>query len=467
MSAPDLRLSASSRVLLAMTLVLAVAMALLVTVAYTVTDQTLASSIDRTLLRETEAYSAAMTSAPSGEPLDTATRTYLKGRTGGSTGVVPLLVVRSNGRILSNSNLRIENAVSATMWGASTPRFATVQFAGKMYRVLTVPVIARGIRSGTFLAALALQPTEQTATRIALILTAAGFIALAVGLMLSYLATKRALAPLREMASSAAQITDAHLDQRLAYGGPADELGSLAESINQMLDRLEAAFSEQRRFIADASHELRTPVAVIRGNVELLLAGTTTGDDADESLGMIESESIRMSRLLDELLALARLEAGGQVRMQPLRVDVLLEEVTARTKMLGDRLVHLESGCELWIHADPDLLDGALMNLARNAVAHTQDGGRINFECLRSGDVVELAITDDGPGIPSDDVERVFDRFYRAHGRPRSDGTTGAGLGLAITKQLIELHEGTIRVENAQPHGARFVVRLPAMEEPA
>jgi signal transduction histidine kinase len=326
--------------------------------------------------------------------------------------------------------------------------------------------MARNVRSGTFLAALALQSTEQTATRIAMTLSAAGLIALAAGLVLSYWATRGALRPLSHMARAAAQITDAHLDQRLDYDGPADELGSLAESLNQMLDRLEVSFGEQRRFIADASHELRTPVAVIRGNVELLMSGAANGPEADESLEMIEAESIRMSRMLDELLELARIEAGAPVRMQPIRIDTLLQEVAARTRRLGSRDIRVDSGCALWVLADPDLLDGALMNVAKNAVGHTAEGGSIVFAGSRTGSVIEVWITDDGPGLSSGDTERVFDRFYRAHGQSRTDTGAGAGLGLAITRHLVELHGGTIRAENVKPRGARFIVTLPALDEP-
>ncbi len=451
-----------------MTGMLALTIALLVTVAYVVTTRTLSRSIDQTLLQETAAYTAAMASAPAGEALDSATRAYLVGRTGGSTGVVPLLVFRlESGRVLSNSDLRIEDSLNDRSWTSASPSFGTVAFRGRSYRLLAVPVIARGLRSGTFVAALPLQPTQQTATRVAVTLSAAGLIALAIGLPLSFWATKRALAPLAHMATAAARITDAHLDQRLQYGGPPDELGSLAESLNQMLDRLEDSFGEQRRFVADASHELRTPVAVIRGNVELMRAGTLTGRDADESLEMIESESIRMSRLLDELLALARLESGGAVRVQPLRIDTLLEEVAARTRALGEREVAVDRDCNLWVEGDPDLLDGALMNLARNAVSHTGSGGHITFGCARHGDMAEISVTDDGRGVPDTDLDRVFDRFYRAPGEPRTDSAGGAGLGLAITKRVIETHAGTVHVRNVEPHGAQFVMRLPLIEEPA
>jgi len=172
-----------------------------------------------------------------------------------------------------------------------------------------------------------------------------------------------------------------------------------------------------------------------------------------------------MSKLLDELLALARLE-GGTRPFQPLEVRTLLEEAAARARTLGDRVITLEGPCGLWIEGDPDLLDQALVNLMRNAIAHTHDGGSIALACEAQPHSILITIADDGPGIPEADLERIFDRFYRAQGKrpPRSGG---AGLGLAISKRLIEIHGGTIHAENARPTGARFVIKLPRIAEPA
>lgn len=447
--------------------VLAATVAVLVVVAYLVTNETLARSLDRALSQEADAYSAAMSSAPTSEALDNATRTYLLGRTGGSAEIVPILVVRfGNGRILSNSELRIEDAVGNDLDTVSTAEYRTIGFQGVNYRVLAVPVMAQGTRAGVFIAVLAIDSLADTAREIAFTLLAAGLIALAVGLLLSYGATRGALAPLSRMAADAASVTEARLNQRIEYGGPADELGSLAESLNQMLDRLHESFENQKRFIADASHELRTPLAIIRGNVELLRAGTGDGASADESLEMIESESIRMTRLLDELLALARLESAEQASVQPLQVETLLTEASARGRALGTRNVTVEPCAELWVEGHPDMLDQALANLIRNALAHTGQAARITLGCARIGDTVEMWVADDGPGMPEADLDRVFDRFYRAQGSVREQDSSGAGLGLAITKRLVELHGGSVQADNVYPHGARFTVRLPAIERP-
>ena len=456
------RLSASARVQLAMTGVLLASTLALIVVAYLVTAGQLRAATDAALMREAEAFSAALAGAPAGQAVDAATRSYLAARTGPTAGVRPILFVRlDGGRTISNSDVRLEDAVTNGATGLTT-----VVLDGAAYRLLAVPLDAANGRGGVFYAALADALAHETATTVALTLAAAGAFALALGVPLSYWATRRALLPLTVMAADAASISHAAPGGRIRYDGPGDELGSLADSLNAMLERLENAFGDQRRFVADASHELRTPVAVIRGNVELLRSNHLSKEDADESLEMIESEAVRMVRLLDDLLALAKLENTGRDRFQPLEVRTLVDEVTARARALGEREIECTGACEVWTEGDPDLLDQALVNLIRNAVGHTEPGGRIVVSCGADDSRVTVAVIDDGPGIPEADLERIFDRFYRAPGRVRENAGGGAGLGLAIARRLVELHGGTLTADNVEPHGARFTMSLPRIETP-
>jgi len=183
-----------------------------------------------------------------------------------------------------------------------------------------------------------------------------------------------------------------------------------------------------------------------------------------ESLSMMEAESLRMTRLLDELLSLARLESAVH-EFQPLDVAILLEEGAARAHKLGDRVITTSCASNLWVNGDPDLLDQALVNVLRNAVAHTRDGGHITLSCSATSTHAMLSVTDDGPGIPQADLNRIFDRFYRAQG-PRPGDSGGAGLGLAIAKRLVDLHTGTMSVTNVSPTGARFTITLPRVAAP-
>lgn len=451
-----------------MTTLLAVAVAALCILAYVITLRNLNTEVDRALAREASAYSAAVRSAPASEALVTATRAYLEGRTTTASGVSPVLLLSlANGRAISNSELRLENAPGngPLRTPVESPEFGNVMLDDTTYRTLSVPVIGiAGARLGTFQVALSAETPATVAGEVASALAAAGLAVLILGAFVSVWAARGALAPLTRMASDAAEITVASPTGRIAYKGPKDELGTLAHALNAMLGRLERAYDDQRRFVADASHELRTPVAIVRGNVELLRSGHATQRDADESLAMIEAEAIRMTRLLDDLISLARLE-GSPRPFQPLEVRTLLDEAAARARTLGQRTITVLGRCGLWIEGDPDLLDQALVNIMRNAIAHTRDGGVITLGCVANADTVSIVVTDDGPGIPETDMARIFDRFYRARG-PRTGDSGGAGLGLAIAKRFVDLHGGTISAENADPSGARFTIELPRIPEP-
>lgn len=451
-----------------MTLMLAIAIAALCALAYFSTLRGLTNEVDRSLVRETQAYAAAMKGSAESTSLVEASRSYLQGRTGAIAGPNPILLLLTGGRILSNSSVRLEAATgnkAATEPTSAPASFATVELDGEPYRLLSAPVVASdGTRVGLLQAALSERTPQIVAASVAGALGVAGLIVMLIGVVLSLWAARASLSPLRRMAADAAGVTHASPGRRIAYDGPPDELGSLADSLNAMLDRLERAYSDQRRFVADASHELRTPVAIVRGNVELLRAGVLTEENAVESLAMIEAESSRMTRLLDELLSLARLE-GAVHDFQPLEVRTMLDEGAARAHKLGDRVIAVQCPAGAWVNGDPDLLDQAIVNVLRNAVAHTHDGGHIVLSCTATPTAVTLSVTDDGPGIPQSDLDRIFDRFYRAQG-PRPGDSGGAGLGLAIAKRLVDLHAGTMSASNVSPTGARFSITLPRIAPP-
>ena len=451
-----------------MTALLLVAVAALCVLAYFITLRNLNTAVDQALSSEASAYSAAVRSAPASEALVSATRAYLRGRETASTGMNPvLLLVLSSGRVISNSALRFETAPGngPLTTPKNSPEFDDVTLGETDYRTLSVPVNgSTGARLGTFQVALSAESPKAVAAAVAAALAAAGLLVLVLGALVSVWAARGALAPLSRMATDASAITVASPGKRIAYNGPRDELGTLAHALNAMLTRLERAYDDQRRFVADASHELRTPVAIVRGNVELMRSGRATRRDAEEALAMIENEAVRMSRLLDELLSLARLERA-QRPFQALEVRTLLDEAASRARTLGERNVSVECATGLWIEGDPDLLDQALVNVMRNAIAHTRDGGSITLSCTASKHTIRLAITDDGPGIPPADLARIFDRFYRAQG-PRASGSGGSGLGLAIAKRLLDMHGGTMGAENVEPTGARFTIDLPRVAEP-
>lgn len=467
MSGRRRRFSAVARVALATTTTLAVGVALVAVVSYAAVTRDLEAGIDRDLLEESRAYAAALSQDPpaTGAGLIEMSRRYLSARQPGSV-LAPILLVRlTDGTVISNSDLPLEEVWMAPDAPVASG-FTTVVYEGLTYRTSTAPVLAGdGTVLGVFHAALALDPVFALRDELGSSIATIGLAVAAIGGLLSYWVARAALKPLARVAATAGRISHSALTERVDYDGPDDEVGSVVRSLNAMLDRLEAAFGEQRRFVADASHELRTPLAVVRGNLETLCAEDSPAEDRSEAEAAVRDELARMERLVEDLLALARLESGSGLRpFQPLDVAVLLEEAAARGRTLaGERTLVVDASGRLWVSGDPDLLDAALGNLVRNSWYHTGPGGRITLSATAEGRSVALSVIDDGPGIPPAELERIFDRFYRSKTR-RDDGGGGSGLGLAIVRRLVELHGGHVRAANGADGGAVFTITLPRAE---
>ena len=464
------RLSTSVRVSLAVTLVLVLGVWGLATVAYFGVSQRMTSDVDRTLLREAEAYSAALGQPTRGADLAGQTRAYLAARASAYSATNPILLVRfANGRVISNSSVKLENAVAnlRALDPATADRsYLSVSYAGRSYRAVTAPVSdVSGVKVAVFESALPTSLADDVARQLLTTLVLAGSVVVVLGALLSAWAARTSLRPLRRAAATASQVGHSSLMRRIAYDGPDDEVGQLASAINAMLDRLEGAFGEQRRFTADASHELRTPLAVVTGHVELLKRGGLSEDEQREELELIALETDRMGRLVDDLLALARLDSGALRAHQALELSTLLGEAAARARGLGDRVIEVRAPADVWVSGEPDQLMQALLNLLGNAVAHTDAGGHVWLHAVPGIGGVAIEVSDDGPGIRREDLSRVFDRFYRAQGPRRSDGG-GSGLGLAITKRLIELHDGEIIASNRPEGGAHFTILLKRIPAP-
>lgn len=330
---------------------------------------------------------------------------------------------------------------------------------GRDAAVLAVPVRYEGQTLGVFVAVMDLQAERDEVDQA---VAAAAIVSLAVlflAIVIAYLLTGRILAPLRDLTATAQTITETDLRRRIAVRGD-DEIAVLARTFNAMLDRLEQAFGSQRSFVSDAGHELRTPITIVRGHLELM------GDDPterEETLALVDDELERMSRIVEDLLLLAKAEHGDFLRRGPIDLDLFVEEVHTRATALGDRRWTIEGAVPATITGDRQRLMQAMLNLAANAAQHTADGGRISIGSrIRDGEA-QLWVTDDGPGISAADQERIFERFARLdHGRR----TSGAGLGLAIVQAITTAHEGWISVESEPGRGATFVLHLPLDEEP-
>jgi two-component system, OmpR family, sensor kinase len=280
----------------------------------------------------------------------------------------------------------------------------------------------------------------------------------------SYWLAGRALAPVRRLTRLATAVQDSgDLRQRVPVPLAQDEIRALAETLNAMLARLEAAFAVQRRFVADASHDLRTPVAAILSLAENARDGIGA-QTPTQSLSVIAEQAQRLRQLITNLLQLSRADEGHlESEREPLRITALLQDVVAGVQPLAEErgitltLSVLDEGVVL---GDLAQLILVLMNLLDNALAYTPHGGQVVLSSHREGAHIVIAVRDTGMGIAPADLPHIFERFYRAD-PARQRATGGSGLGLAIVRTLVEAHQGTVTVESVPGAGSRFLIRLP------
>jgi two-component system, OmpR family, sensor kinase len=290
----------------------------------------------------------------------------------------------------------------------------------------------------------------------------AGVVVLGLALIASYLAGARVSAPLRRMAQVATRVDAGDLGPRMEItSSRADEVRVLAEAFNRMLDRLSEAFASQREFVADASHELRTPLTVISGQLEVLAAQENPSSaEVVRVERLVRAEITRISRLVDDLLVLAQAERTDFLRVESIDLRPFVTDLWDGLSLTAERRFELGTIVDGTLEADPDRLAQALRNLARNAIEHTDErDGLVRLDVRPLAlDRIRFTVTDDGPGIPEHERERVFERFHRTDtGRTRAGG--GAGLGLAIVRAIAEAHRGSVRV-GASPDGRGAALEL-------
>ncbi|MCF0082456.1 sensor histidine kinase [Streptomyces lomondensis] len=267
----------------------------------------------------------------------------------------------------------------------------------------------------------------------------------------------RIVAPLRVLRDTARSIHESDITRRIPVHDK-DEIGQLAGTFNDMLDRLDDAFTTKRQFMNDVGHELRTPITIVLSQLETL---PDEPEARSQTVAVITDELHRMHRMAEELLMLAKARRPDALRPEDLSISELIEEVYVKAAALAERrwlLDFEENPHRDTLHADRHLLTQAMIQLAQNAAQHTEAHGRIWIGGRAGADRVELWVKDTGPGIRLADQQRIFERFARAE---ESRGRTGAGLGLAIVKAIAEAHHGEIQVDSAPGQGATFTLRIP------
>ncbi len=340
--------------------------------------------------------------------------------------------------------------------------FSDVTVGGEQVRLYAI----QALRDERRVAIIAVGETTEGVTRaqsgVARTFLFAGTATLLAALVLGFAFATRLSRPLRRMATTAAEVRAGDLSKRIDARGRNDEVRVLADSFDRMLDRLEDAFARQRGFVADASHELRTPLTVIRGQLEVLARQReVTPADVRHVDDVVRTEVLRMERLVDDLLLLARADEGELLRPTALELRPFVTELFDALTLTAERRFELGDVPDGVLRADEDRLAQVVRNLARNAIEHTGPDGLVRLRVTaQPRGWLEVAIEDDGPGIPPEQRDRVFDRFHRVDSS-RARGKGGAGLGLAIARAIVEAHGGRIRAGVSPEGGARVAFELP------
>jgi two-component system, OmpR family, sensor histidine kinase MprB len=332
--------------------------------------------------------------------------------------------------------------------GQASSYFTDITVKGVALRELVVP----SSDGGAVMTVQPLAPTQHALSRIRFWILLVGGIGIALAAALAALVATAALRPVRRLTTAAENVAaTGDLTERVAVTG-GDELGRLATRFNAMLAALEGSVGAQRRLVADASHELRTPLTAVRTNIDLLREGKLPPEEATRALAEASVELAALTSLVSDLVELAR-GAERKLRFEPVQLDDLVAGAVERAQSRAPQ-VRFQTVLEhSTVQADPVLLDRAVSNLLDNAVKYGPEGSTVRVAVARG----EVTVTDEGPGIDSDDLPHVFDRFYRSSS---ARSKPGAGLGLAIVREAAEAHGGREKAESS-PAGARFRLTLP------
>lgn len=357
------------------------------------------------------------------------------------------------------------NALQRASRGLST--FETVTSLGRYpVRVLTQPVFEMGRVTQVIQVGMSLESLAMARQHFLLVMASVLPLALLLAGGGGWLLARRALNPVHHMAEAARRIGAEHLDERLQTSGSDDELDRLAHTLNDMLARLDAAFRQVRQFSADASHELQTPLTILKGELEVALRAPRSAQEYQRVLTSALEECERLVRVVEDLLLLARADAGVlRMDRQAVDLDELVAEVFEQADILAEpHAVNLCLGPiePLTIRGDRAHLRRLLLNLIDNGIKYTPPGGRVTLALGQEERWAVLRVSDTGIGLSSEEQARIFQRFYRAantHLQPEE----GAGLGLCIAQSIVEAHGGHIQVDSAPGRGSMFAVLLPLL----
>ena len=369
-------------------------------------------------------------------------------------------VVRSFGDRASRAPMLDRVRLARVLSGR--PVLFTTTLQGTRFRVAAKEVRREGAVQAV-VAGASLSPVDRSVRSVLGLLLIAVPIALLVAAAGGWWLARRALRPVDRMVTTADEVGPQSLDSRVPVPPTRDELAHLARTLNTMLDRVQRGVDDQRRLVADTSHELRTPLAAMRAELDVSLRADELSPASREVLESVREEVDRMSAMVEDLLALAQVDEGVRAT-DPESVDLAAVAARAARRLgaLADRrgVAIPAGGPPAEVHGDPERLEHALRNIVDNAVKYSPAGGEVVVRSFAANGHAGVTVSDDGPGIPGDQRELIFERFYRVDSS-RTRATGGTGLGLAIAHEVIAAHGGSIDVTARDPHGSVFTITLP------
>jgi two-component system OmpR family sensor kinase len=442
---------------LRLTLSFAVGMAVVLTAAglfiYVRVGGALLSSVDQRLRVQAQEVNGRVEKGRSLFDRDTADGPSVAQLVNGR-GVVVQSIPRALRPIIEGESL------SRTVGGGSVWRSGSIAGLANDWRILAVPARVGG-GAGALVVAQSLEPREEALQRLVREFMLGGAAALLLAILAGYAVAVAALRPVEAMRSRAAAIGAATPEKRLPVPPSGDELSRLAETLNDMLGRLQAALEHERRFVDDASHELRTPLALLKTELEIALRQPRSRGELEDALRSAADETDRLTRLAEDLLLVARADEGRlPIRLERVSARLLLTDVAARFEARAGehgRSIAVADGPDAAVEADLMRLEQALGNLVDNALLHGD--GVVTLSARAAGENVELHVTDEGPGFPAGFVDRAFDRFSRAD---EARGRGGTGLGLAIVELIARAHGGSAAVTTRPDGCADAWIALPS-----
>lgn len=409
---------------------------------------------------EVPEFSQAANLRPSGESIYSFSRSYLATHSIATQHVLLIHIFGHNvlGSVNSSKIVKIPQVAHYVAQPPGTTEITSIKSHSLQYLLLGSPITQGGKAVGSLVAVTSLSGLNSQESQVLLLAGLEALVALVFSIVAGYFFMRRVMMTVGRVTSTAVEISRGDLDRRLDYVGQSDEVGRLAMAFDEMITRISVTLDSQRRLLADVSHQLKTPLTVIRGNLELLQRnGVVDKAEIDEVVEVVITETDYMKAMLDGLLLLERMSEAEPLNLEFVDLRNFLADVFASALALGRRQWHFGDVPEVGVWIDSQKLRGAILNLLDNATKATSEGQEITLSASLEAEVLKISVTDKGVGIDSENMNRIFERFER--GAPNDQ--RGAGLGLAIVKAVAGAHGGGVKVESIKGDGATFVIEIP------